>query len=202
MKENASLRYYVNFFEGKWDKSLDRRIEACEAYAHAINNFGPDAKAQFKDSYQQQNFKENQWRVIYLVGSDVLAPEWLDYRNYSIPLSLVANKVNMDTQYDIYENGIDLYTIDGNTRHVDAKALRVKDINQLFKENGEQRTMEEQIQWLEDRQHPNINVMEDGSLHVHHRCYINKVKQRSLIMEVFSSTELYEMANIKNSRGQ
>lgn len=203
MKQNAPIRYYVNLFEGKWDKSLDRRVEACDAYAYAVNTYGIEVKAHFKDLYQTQNFKDHQWGVILGVGNEKIAPEWLDYRNTSVPLSLARNNIDLDTQYEIYEQGLDIYTLNGNIKHINASSLRVCHITQAYHEDGTPRSMEEQIRWLQDKERPNINVEEDGRIHVRSRCYITKAMLIGLLKSnppPLTVAELREIADHNERR--
>ena len=165
---NASLRAFV----ASWGSSVTSRLRAAKIYADAANSQNTDAKAKFWALPEFKNWTQQQWRLLYCIGSGILSPKYLDVHNLAVPLSLVSNNVRIEMQDHIVTNGLKLARINGTIRELPYKLVQQKHISQCFKDNGEERTVEEQVQWLKDHEKQNVEVLANGNVRIRHACVL------------------------------
>lgn len=163
---NASLRAFV----ASWGSSVTSRLRAAKIYADAANSQNTDAKAKFWALPEFQNWTQQQWRLLYCIGSGILSPKYLDVHNLAVPLTLVNHNVRLEMQDHIVTNGLRLARINGTIRELPYKLIQQKHISQCFKDNGEERTVEEQVQWLKDHEKQNAEVLANGNIRIRHAC--------------------------------
>ena len=152
---NASLRAFV----ASWGSSVTSRLRAAKIYADAANSKNTDAKAKFWALPEFANWTQQQWALLYWIGSGVLSPDYLDVHNLAVPLALVHHNVRLEMQEVIVTQGLKLARINGTVRDLPYKLIQQKHIYQVFKDNGEERTVEEQVQWLKDHEKQNVEVL-------------------------------------------
>lgn len=163
---NASLRAFV----ASWGSSVTSRLRAAKIYADAANSKNTDAKAKFWALQEFANWTPQQWALLYWIGSGVLSSKYLDVHNLAVPLALVHRNVRLEMQEHIVNHGLQLARINGTIRELPYKLIQQKHITQVFKENGEERTIEEQVQWLKDHEKQNIEVLANGNVRIRHAC--------------------------------
>ena len=135
---NASLRAFV----ASWGSSETSRLRAAKIYADAANSKDTDAKAKFWALPEFKNWTMQQWRLLYCIGSGLLSPKYLDVHNLAVPLAMVYRNVRIEMQEYIITDGLKLARSNGTIRTLPYKLIQQKHISQVFKDNGEERTIE------------------------------------------------------------
>lgn len=177
-----TVAYYTKRFNRYWTASLESRYIASTYYAQAKSTLSGTNQQAFRNNEADKNFTDSQWGVIGLVGANVIIKEYLDCPKPGIPIVMARLKVKIVDQVDIWHNGLEMTTIGGGTKTVMIPAMRESDICQVFKADGSRRTPEEQVKWLEDLVRPALEVLENHSIYVAHRMYIQPEKLVELLI--------------------
>ena len=178
-----TLKSYIRSFIACWTSSVASRLRGAKVYADAVNSSDLNAKYEFQSLEGFEKWTPQMWNLLYQIGSGILSPRFLEVKAPSIPLCLGRHSVPISRQEQILGNpesedeaeklgGLDVARINGTTRRVAYKALKVCQINQVFKNDGTERTVAEQVAWLREHNRPNAAVLEDGTIRVYHNCTI------------------------------
>lgn len=195
------LAYYVRHFATLWGKSLQQRATACKFYADAVNSGNLLAQVAFQAIDGFTNLRPKQWRLMRLVGSGVIIPEYLDAHDAAVPNCMARCKVSHEDQKDIWNNGLAVGTLSGRTVVKTMDTLQAHHIAQVYiQSTGNKRSVQAQVKWLEEHVRPNLEVLDHSVLRVGHACFISKDELANLLPELFTSAELTTIAR-NNKRG-
>ena len=167
-----TINQYLKSFTAAWGSSVTARIKAAKLYAAACNTKNTEAKAQFWQLPGFEEWTEAQWSALYYIGNSAMSPVFLDVKEPCVPITMVTHHLSVETQEDIYTNGLTVATIIGGTKHISYKYIQSKHIDLAFKPCGAPRTHEEQVKWLKDHERPNWVII-PGALRVNHACFIS-----------------------------
>lgn len=168
-----SIKEAMDFFVSKWGESVDSRLEACKAYAKAVDMNSRTAYTTFHSLPRFKHWTRRQWNFVYFVGRNRIDPVYIDFKTPSIPLMFAARKVPLAVQRSIARAGLDVANLRGEVINVPLISLQVKQVEQVFDEKGKKRTVEEQKDWIKKHQRPNFEVVDDVLI-VHHSCNISR----------------------------
>jgi len=175
------LDYYLTHFVNTWGKSLDQRLKASRYYAEAINTDNAFARYSFENLPDFKEWTKKQWRLVYLVGSGVIIPEYLDVHNPGIGIVMARYKVSQVDQADILGNGLHMATITGGQKVVQIKNMEEHHIAQVFIADGSKRSHADQVKWLKDLVRPNLEVLDNHCVRVAHACHISPAELSKLL---------------------
>jgi hypothetical protein len=166
------IKTSLNAFVSAWGASVTSRLRAAKIYADAANKGNTDAKAQFWALKGFENWTAQQWSLLYAIGSGILSPLFIDAKDLSVPLAMVHKNVRIEMQVQIFKHGLMAAKLDGSVHTIPYKLVHQKHISQVFKDNGEERTVDEQVQWLLENQKENIEPLTNGCWRVRHGCIL------------------------------
>lgn len=196
------LKEAVAQFAMKWEASVALRLEACKIYADAIDSGSRAAKDEFENIPRFRNWTQKQWRFVYLSGKGLIDPQLVDYKNISVPIAFADRLVKPAVQRSIFRAGLEMYTVRGELITVKFKDLKVGHIYQVFDEDGNRRSMEEQIKYILDQQKPNVEVVSKGLLLVHHGCYLHKEELLDIITNPALGISIADIIEYKKGRNK
>jgi len=179
-----TLNSAIKRFQAAWHSSAEDRMRGARIYTRAVDEFDLGARSAFHDLVDFQNWTAMQWRLLYHIGAGNIAPEYMDFARPSLPLSMYRRNLSIDTQLDIFDNGLALADITGKVRTVKLRYLQDKHLVQVFDDNGHRRSIIQQLKWLQDHQKPNFEVLRDGRLRVRHACIITQAMFKRLAREM------------------
>ena len=168
----AAIKQDLNTFVKMWDSSVNDRLEACRAYAHAVKM----SRSAYRAFYAIPRFRhwtKRQWKFALDIGNKRIDPLYLDYKTISIPLLFAKRGVTLTMQRSIFRTGLDVATLNGEVLTVPLIQLQVQQVLQVFDENGRKRSVEEQKEWIKQHAQPNFEVI-DEELVVHHKCVLTR----------------------------
>ena len=198
---NHSIDYYTNKFVNLWAKANAFRVKAARVYAEACNKKTLDAKYAFRALEGFQDWTEEQWKRIYLIGSGVILSEYIDAPDPAITRVMAKYKVSFDDQLEIFTNGLEIATLAGNTTVIRLEKLQEHHIAQAFIEaTGEHRSIEDQVQFMRERVRENLEVLENHSISVRHACHISPEQVYNLLTQetcVLDSAALMAAAQVR-----
>ena len=168
-----SIKEAMELFISKWGESVEARLEACEAYAKAVTMNSRTAYTTFHAIPRFKHWTRRQWNFYYFIGRKRIDPVYLDFKTISIPLMFAARKVPLSVQRSIARAGLEVANLRGEVINVPLISLQVKQVEQVFDENGKKRTVEQQKDWIKKHQRPNFEVIDD-TLVIHHSCIITR----------------------------
>ena len=165
---NSALRA----FTAAWGSSVTSRLRAAKIYADAANTKDTDAKSKFWQLDGFKHWTEQQWSLLYWIGSGVLSGKFIDAKNLSVPLAFAYRGLSIELQESILENGLRLARVDGTVYTMPFKFVRHNHISQVFDEEGNERSIEEQVQWIRNRERSNYDVLANGNVRFRHACVL------------------------------
>lgn len=169
---NRTIKKSLRAFVASWGSSVASRLRAARIYADAANEGNTEAKAQFWALKGFEQWADQQWSLLYWIGSGVILPELINVKNISVALQFAYRHVRLEMQRQIFEHGLRIANISGVIRVIEFKKIHEQHITQVFKEDGTERTIAEQIAWLKSKQRENIEVLSNGNIRVRHACII------------------------------
>ena len=172
MAGKRTIKKSLQAFVSSWGHSITSRLRAARIYADAANAGNTEAKAQFWALDGFKHWTAQQWSLLYWIGSGVLSPKFIDSKDLSVPLAFAYKNVRMEMQNMIFDHGLKIANINGTLREIEFKKIHQQHISQAFKDNGEERTIEEQVQWLKDKERKNVEVLENGNIRIRHACIL------------------------------
>lgn len=181
---NSAIKQFTTY----WNKAVELRFKAAKIYAAACNQWDYGARNAFKGLTDFSSWTREQWNLLYFIGSvttvkdahgndierGIIPPCYIGFARPSLPLCMRRHKVPYTDMEKLFKEGAILADINGKQKLIQIRYLQNKHIRQLYDENGHKRSILQQLKWLRDHQRPNIEVLDGGIIHVHHRCYINK----------------------------
>lgn len=197
--KNKSLLEKTNEFSNMWMESVESRIQAAKVYANTVNTLGTEAKHAFQLLPRFKNWTQRQWRFVYLVGSGVIDPVWLDFKTIAVPLALADRKVNLSAQRSINRTGVEIYNVQGELYIVQPMKLEVRHIIQAYNEDGTPRSMKDQLKWLKSKEVENLEWVSKGTLRVRHGCYIEKAELLKLICDPMSNISVADIIEYRRN---
>ena len=171
---NDSIKETINQFTATWEAAVALRRQACEIYAKAVNEGGTKVKEAFQHTPRFKNWTQHQWRFVYLVGCGAIDPLLVDFKNISVPIALADHNVNPSAQRSIHRSGLEMYNLQGDKITLKFQHVKVGHIEQVYKEDGTMRTVDEQKKFIQDKMKDNVEVVSKGLLRVNHGCYLDK----------------------------
>lgn len=156
-----------------WRTGVEARYKAACVYAEAVNEFDLSAKQAFRELEEFSNWTPMKWSLLYHIGCGNIPKCYLDFNRPSIPLAMRRIGITPDEQERIFMEGVFAADINGKVRCIKLRHLQEKILTQVWDENGHKRSILQQLKWLQDHQKSNFDVLPDGTIHVHHRCYIS-----------------------------
>jgi hypothetical protein len=173
---NRTIKKSLRAFVASWGSSVASRLRAAKIYADAANAGTTETKAQFWALKGFEQWTGQQWSLLYFIGSGVILPEFIDARNISVALQFNYKHIRYEMQQQIFKHGLKIANINGTLRTIEFKRLHEKHINQVFKEDGTERTISEQVEWIKSQQRDNIEALSNGSTRIRHACIITPEK--------------------------
>lgn len=192
-----TLKSAVRRFRTAWGSSVESRYKAACIYAEAVNTWDLYAKQVFHDLEEFANWGPFQWRLLYQIGSGAVAKCYIDFNRPSLPLAMARRGIDVEEQERIFDDGLFVADISGKVKTVSLRYLQDKHLSQVWDEDGNKRTILQQIKWLQDHQQGNFEILPDGSIRVHHACYITPaVLARLLVTKPYplSALDLTKLA--------
>lgn len=174
-----TIKSALRSFVASWGSSVTSRLRAARIYADAANHGDSNAKAQFWRLDGFQNWTPQQWRLLYWIGCGTLSAKFIDVKEPSVPLTMQQHKIPLIMQEHIFNCGLSLACADGSVAVLSYRSIQQHHIEQVFDENGNERTVEEQIAIIRSREKNNLEFLDPGKLRVRHAC-------------VLDSTDIYE----------
>lgn len=176
-----TINAVIKRFTVAWRTSIESRYKAARIYAEAANTWDTAARKAFWELDEFKNWTPTQWRLLYKIGSDAVAKCFLDYSRPTIPLALERRGVSVEDQERMYAKGIPVADITGKVKVIKLRYVQEKHIYQVWDEYGRKRSIMQQLKYLQDHQQSNFDVLPDGTIHVHHRCYITPATMLKLL---------------------
>jgi len=168
----TTLKSCVKRFCVAWHNSVELRIKAAQIYAKAVNEWSTVAKDVFRNLEEFKNWTPMQWRLLYYIGSEAIPKCYLDFKNPTIPLAMRRRGVSITEMEHVFEKGLFCADINGKVRCLKLRSVQEKHISQVWDEKGHKRTILQQLKWIQDNQNSNFDVLPNGVILVHHKCYI------------------------------
>ena len=197
-----SIKSSVKRFISAWNKSVELKYEAAVIYAEACDTWSLDAKRAFHDLATFSAWTPMQWTLLYYIGKNVIPACYINFVRPTLPLAMRRHKVSYEEMEQIYYHGANLADINGKLRNVSVRVLQIFHISQLFDEEGHRRSVLQQMKFINDRQTPNYEVLDDGTIHVRHHCYITKTALIKILTDPdkqpLSASELFMLAQKVN----
>jgi hypothetical protein len=167
-----TINSMIKRFTVAWHTSVEARYKAASIYADASNTWDTAARKAFWELEEFKNWTPTQWRLLYKIGSGAVAKCFLDYSRPTIPLALERRGVTVKDQERMFAEGISVADITGKVKIVKLRYVQEKHIYQVWDEYGRRRSVLQQLKYLQDNQKSNFDILPDGTIHVHHHCYI------------------------------
>ena len=167
-----TINSMIKRFTVAWHTSVEARYKAARIYAEASNTWDTAARKAFWELEEFKNWTPTQWRLLYKIGSGAVAKCFLDYSRPTIPLALERRGVTVKDQERMFAEGISVADITGKVKIIKLRYVQEKHIYQVWDEYGRRRSVLQQLKYLQDNQKSNFDILPDGTIHVHHRCYI------------------------------
>ena len=169
---SKTINSMIKRFVVAWHASVESRYKAACIYAEASNTWDTAARQAYWDLEEFKNWTPTQWRLLYKIGSGAVAKCFLDYSRPTIPLALARRGISVKDQEQLYANGISVTDINGKVKIIKLRYVQEKHIYQVWDDKGHKRSILQQIKYLQDHQKSNFDVHTDGTIRVHHGCYI------------------------------
>ena len=166
------IKTSLNAFVSAWGSSVASRLRAAKIYADAAKKGSTETKAQFWALKGFEHWTDQQWDFLYWLGSGRISAKLIDAKNLAVPITMAFRNVRIAMQESILENGLKAARINGTVRTIQYRYIQQKHIRQVFKENGEERTIDEQVAWLRQHEHDNIELLGDGKCRIRHGCIL------------------------------
>lgn len=162
-----SIEYYVNQFQRYWGKSIKDRHTACKFYAAALNSSEKGEAYRFCALDDFKHWTDQKWRQIYIIGCDIVIPEYLDYKP-GITEILHRCAVSKVDQADIFGNGLNCAAVNGTVRNITIDKLQECHIAQVYlmDGSGNKRDVAAQVIWLQEHIRPVVEVLENHCIRV------------------------------------
>lgn len=186
-----TINSMIKRFTVAWHASAESRYKAAGIYAEASNTWDTAARKAFWELDEFKNWTPTQWRLLYKIGSGAVAKCFLDYSRPTIPLALERRGVTVKEQERMFAEGLSVADITGKVKVIKLRYVQEKHISQVWDEYGRRRSILQQLKYLQDHQKSNFDVLPDGTIHVHHRCYITPTMLFKLLR---SSSALRDIA--------
>ena len=216
-----SIMAAVKRFLVSWNQSSNLRYLSAKIYSRACDEWNTMAKSTFKGLEEFSSWRPTQWTLLYFIGkcievkdeavkNDTWDPEeqtgvvsevYMNFNRPTIPLAMRRKNITIAEQERLFHNGAILSDINGKPRHVSIRYMQIKDLNQLYDNNGHKRSIIDQIKWLQNNQKPNFEILADGTIHVKHNCFITPNMMEKLLGTApypLKATTLFQLAQKVN----
>lgn len=182
----------INRFVALWKRGVANHRLAAKLYSRTRDEYNTEANREFKAQEGFSSWRPTQWTLLYFIGkcvdimdagvkdgtwdpekqTGVISTVYLHFNRPTLPLAMRRKNLSIAEQERLFHEGAILADIHGKQRTVSIRYMQIKDLNQLYDNNGHKRSIIDQIKWMQSQQKPNCVILNDGSIDVKHHCIL------------------------------